>query len=154
SMSFEQTVAGAETLTSRYEALSRLSLTIASVSPDVLSRNLVALFRPLFPCDLVNIVIFNQDGAGLSRRSLGAPELARLDLPVEETSVWSAYQEQQPVWVADWQKDVRAVIRNEAGMSYRSLCRLPLRTARGRLGVLSLASTHQHGYSDQEVRLL
>ena len=36
-----------------------------------------------------------------------------LDIPIEETTVWSVYQEQQPLWVVDWQQDERSNIRME-----------------------------------------
>ena len=155
---FEQLSTGSETLNARYEVLSRLSHSIASMTPETLSGNLVALLRPLFPCDLANIVIFNQGEEGIGWKSLGATQLACLDLPLEETTVWSVYQEQSPLWITDWQHDERLAVQKEAqataNIGCRSLCRLPLRTSRGCLGVLSLASSHPHCYFDQEVRLL
>ena len=48
-MHFGQPVTASQTLAARYQGLSRLSRSIASMTPDVLSRNLVALLRPLFP---------------------------------------------------------------------------------------------------------
>jgi len=81
-----------------------------------------------------------------------------LDIPIEETTVWSVYQEQQPLWVVDWQQDERSNIRmeaqNAAGAGYRSLCRLPLRTPQGCTGVLSIAGFRPHRYSEHEIQLL
>src|SRR5882724_12323801 len=106
---FEKSLTGSDVLTARYEGLFRLSRSIASMTPEVLSRNLVALFRPLFPCDLINIIIFNQRDNGVSWESLGEAQLARMDVPVQETTVWSVYREQRPLWIVDWQHDQRPV---------------------------------------------
>ncbi len=40
------------------------------------------------------------------------------------------------------------------GFEYRSLCRLPLRTPHGPLGVFSVASSRPHDYSEEELRFL
>jgi len=155
---FEQLLTESEALEARFGALSHLSRSIASMTPEVLSRNLVALLQPLFPCDLANIVIFNEGNNDVSWRSLGAAQLARLDIPIEDTTVRWVYQEQKPLWIVDSQQDDRLAVRKEAesavGMGYRSLCRLPLCTAQGCFGVLSIAGSRPHSYSEQEVRLL
>jgi formate hydrogenlyase transcriptional activator len=157
-LTFEQLSTGSDALTARYEALSRLSQSIACATPEVLSRNLVALFLPLFPCDFVNIVLFNEEDNEVTLKSLGGTELVRTDIPFDETTVWSAYQEQRPLWIADWQHDQRLAVQREAqgvaNAGYRSLCRLPLSTPHGCFGVLSIASSRPHNYSEQEVRLL
>src|SRR6266581_107435 len=155
---FEQLLTESEALEARFGALSHLSRSIASMTPEVLSHNLVALLGPLCPCDLANIVIFNKGNDDVLWRSLGAAQLARLDIPIEETTLRSVYQEQKPLWIVDSQQDERLAVRKEAqsavGVGYRSLCRLPLRTAQGCFGVLSIAGSRPHSYSEQEVRLL
>jgi formate hydrogenlyase transcriptional activator len=157
-MPYEESSTGAEALTGRYEAVSRLSRAIASMSPEILSRNLVALFQPLFQCDLVNIVIFNQEENDTRWKSLGEGQLVCRDIPIEKTTVWSVYDEQRPLWVVDWQHDDRLAVQKEAqntgDAGYRSLCRLPLSTPHGCFGVLSMGSSMPHSYSEQEVRLL
>jgi formate hydrogenlyase transcriptional activator len=149
---------GLESLAARYEALAQISRSIASMDPEILSRDLVSLFQPLFPCDFVNIVMFDQaDGAG-SWKSYGVEELARPEIPVEETTVWSVYQEQRPLWVVDWQEDERLAVGREAengmGVEYRSLCRLPLCAPRGCFGVLSIAGSRPYSYSEQDTQFL
>src|SRR2546428_10312809 len=155
---FEQLLTESEALEARFGALSHLSRSIASMTPEVLSHNLVALLGPLCPCDLANIVIFNKGNDDVLWRSLGAGQLVRLDIPIEETTLRSVYQEQKPLWIVDSQQDERLAVRKEAqsavGVGYRSLCRLPLRTAQGCFGVLSIASSRPHSYSEQEVQLL
>jgi len=147
-----------ESLAARYEALAQISRSIAWMDPEILSRDLVSLFQPLFPCDFVNIVMFDQaDGAG-SWKSYGVEELARLEIPVEETTAWSVYQEQRALWVVDWQEDERLAVRKEAenamGVEYRSLCRLPLCAPSGCFGVLSIAGSRPYSYSEQDTRFL
>jgi formate hydrogenlyase transcriptional activator len=155
---FEQPVTGLEALAARYEALSQLSRSIASMPFDDLSRNLLALLRPIFPCDLANIVIFNQATSDVPWRSLGAGQLAPPTAALEQTTVWSTYEEERPIWIDDWQTDELLAVRDEAqnteGVGYRSLCRLPLHTPQGCLGVLSLATAQPHRYSEQDKRLL
>jgi formate hydrogenlyase transcriptional activator len=154
----EQLLTGPETWTARYEGLSSLSRSVVSMTPDVLSRNLVALLRPLFSFDFANIVLFNDGDIDTPWTSFGTEQLAILDDAFEESTVWSVSQTQEPLWIADLRQSERLLVRKEAedsaGIGYRSLCRLPLRTPQGCLGVLSLASSRPHDYSKQEVWLL
>ena len=154
---FERPFTGSE-VAIKFQALNQLGRSIASMTPEDLSRNLVALLRPLFPCDLGNIAIVNQGTDGVPWRSLGAAQLAPLDGPIDETTVWAVYEEEKPLWISDWQQDERLAVRKEAqnavGLCYRSLCRLPLHTPQGCLGVLSLASTRPHSYSEHEIQFL
>jgi formate hydrogenlyase transcriptional activator len=156
--SFDQHLTGAESLTERYESLSQLSRSIASMDLEDISSNLVSLLRPILSCDLANIVVFAQDEGDVPWRSLGAAQLAPLHASIDESTVWAAYQEQKPLWIADWHTDERLSVRKEAesaaGVEYRSLCRLPLCAPQGCLGVLSLATVRPHNYSQQETRLL
>ena len=155
---FEQPFAEPEALAARYGALSQLSRSLASMALEDISGNLVALLQPLFPCDLANIVILHQGTNDVPWTSLGAAQLAPLDSPMGETTVWSTYEEEKPLWITDWQSDERLVVRKEAqkaaGVGYRSLCRLPLRTPQGCLGVLSIARVRPHSYSEQDARLM
>jgi formate hydrogenlyase transcriptional activator len=157
SVTFEQPLRGPE-LTRPYESLFYLSRSLASMTREILSRDLAALLRPLFPCDFVNIVVFDSGGHDVCWRSLDADQLAPLDVPIRETTVWSVYQEQKPLWIADWQHDERIAVRKEAentpDAGYRSLCRLPLSTPYGCFGVLSIARSRPQRYTDQEVQLL
>src|SRR5277367_1926835 len=153
-LDFERPVTGSHTLIARCEGLSHLSRLAASMTPEVSSRNLVALLRPLFPCDFVNILIFNEGSNDARWTSFGAEQLAPPDLPIEQTTVWSVYREQKPLWISDWQEDERSVVREEAqnasAVGYRSLCRLALCTPHGVVGVLSIASSQPYSYSEQD----
>jgi formate hydrogenlyase transcriptional activator len=147
-----------ETLAKQYEALSRLSISLASMTLEDLSRNLAALLRPLLDFDFLDVVVFKLGTSEVLWHSVGAGQFAPPDVPVEETTFWWVHQQQQPLCIADWKLDQRFAVRREAlkrtGIEYRSLCRLPLRTAQGPLGVFSIASSRPHDYSDEEVRFL
>src|ERR1700752_1231228 len=111
----------------RYEPVSHLSRSIASTTPDVLSRTLGTLFQPIFPCDFVNIVVLDRSEGDVSWKSFGSEELARLDASPKDTTVWCVYEEEKPLWVSDWHTDHRLKVQKEAaaaGFVYRSLCRL------------------------------
>jgi formate hydrogenlyase transcriptional activator len=155
---FEKPSTSSEQLATRYEAIARLSRSIAATPLEDISRNLVELLRPVAPCDFANIVLLAQDTIDLPWRSFGAAQLAPLRASIDETTVWSTFQEQKPLWITDWQTDERLVVREEAqnavGIEYRSLCRLPLQTPQGCLGVLSLATARPHRHSAEETRLL
>src|SRR5271169_762490 len=121
----EQLLTGPESLTTRYEGLSGLSRSIVSMTPEILSRNLVALLRPMFIFDFANIVIFDEEDSGVTWTSEGTDQLAPLDGAFEESTVWSVYQTQEPLWVADWWHSERLAVRKEAeiaaAIGYRSL---------------------------------
>jgi hypothetical protein len=81
----------------RYEPVSHLSRSIASTTPDVLSRTLGTLFQPIFPCDFVNFVVLDKSEGDLSWKSFGSEELARLDASPKDTTVWCVYEEEKPL---------------------------------------------------------
>ena len=147
-----------EALAARCEELSRLSRSIATLTPELLPHHLAAFFCPLVPCDLVNIVLFDGENQDVRWRSFGGKQLDPTEVPVEESTVWSVYEERKPLWVVDWQYDQRLALQKEAkavaARGYRSLCRLPLSTPRGCFGVLSIAGSRPHHYSEDEVQLL
>jgi len=157
-MLLSQPLVESKTLAKQYEALSRLSISLASLTPEQLSRNLAALLRPLLDFDFLDVIVFKQGTSEVLWHSVGAGQFAPVDLPIEETTSWWVHRQQQPLWIADWTLDDRFAMRREArkrmGIEYRSLCRLPLRTPHGPLGVFSIASSRPHDYSDDEVRFL
>ena len=157
-MGFERPLPESERLAKHYEALSRLSLSLASLSPDDLSRNLAVVLRSALDFDFLDLVVFKEGASEILWHSIGAGQLPARDVPVEETTYWWVHQQQQPLWIGDWKRDTRFTVRREAlkrlGFGYRSLCRLPLLATNGSLGVLSVASLRPHDYSAEEMRFL
>jgi formate hydrogenlyase transcriptional activator len=142
----------------RHEALSRLSKTLASCAPEELSGNLAAFLHPLLDFDFLDLLVFKEGTSEVLWHSVGAGQLPPPDVPIEETTCWWVHQKQQPLCIADWKRDDRFAARREAlkklGFEYRYLCRVPLRAAHHRLGMLSVASARPHDYSEEEARFL
>jgi len=157
-MGSEGSLPGSERMAKHYEALSRLSLSGASLTPADLSRNLAVVLRPVLDFDFLDLVVFKDGTSEVLWHSVGAGQLPTPDVPMEATTYWWVHQQQQPLCIADWRRDERFAVRREAlkqrGFEYRSLCRLPLRTPNGSLGVLSVASLRPHDYSAEEMRFL
>ncbi len=147
-----------EALARRYETLSCLSLSLVSQAPENLSASLGALIRPLLDFDFMDLIVFKQGTSEVLWHSIGAGQLPTRDVPMEETTYWWVYQQKQPLYISDWSRDERFASRRDAlkklGFEYRSLCRLPLRTPNGPIGVLSFASFRPHEYSEEEIRFL
>ncbi|WP_433968501.1 sigma 54-interacting transcriptional regulator [Tunturiibacter gelidiferens] len=142
----------------RYDALSRLSHSLVSQSPEDLPCNLSALMRPLLDFDFLDLIVFKEGSSEVLWHSIGTGQFPTLDVPMEETTYWWVYQQKQPLFISDWKLDERFAPRREAlknlGFEYRSLCRLPLRTSSGPIGVLSFVSFRPHNYFEEEMRFL
>ena len=141
-----------------YEALARLSKSLASSAPEDLSRHLASFLRPLLDFDFLDLIVFKEGSSEVLWHSVGAGQLPPADVPMEETTYWWVHQKQQPLCIADWKRDDRFLERREAlkklGFEYRSLCRVPLRTQHHGLGMFSVGSLRPHDYSQEEVRFL
>jgi formate hydrogenlyase transcriptional activator len=146
------------TLARRYDALSRLSHSLVSQSPEDLPCNLSTLMRPLLDFDFLDLIVFKEGSSEVLWHSIGAGQFPTPDVPMEETTYWWVYQQRQPLFISDWKLDERFAPRREAlkslGFEYRSLCRLPLRTSSGPIGVLSFVSFRPHDYFEEEMRFL
>ncbi len=142
----------------RHEALSRLSKTLGSSTLEELSRDVATFLHPLLDFDFLDLLVFKEGSSEVLWHSVGAGQLPPPDVPMEETTCWWVYQQQQPLCIADWKRDDRFAVRREAlkklGFEYRYLCRVPLRTPHHRLGMFSVASSRPHDYSEEEVRFL
>ena len=157
-MRLDQPPSESATLARHYEALARLSLSLASLTPEELSRKLAAFLRPVLDFDFLDVIVFKEGTSEVLWHSIGAGQLPASALPIEETTYWWVHQQQQPLCISDRKSDDRFAVRREGlkkpGFEYRSLCRLPLRTPHGPLGVLSVASSRVHDFSGEEMRIL
>jgi formate hydrogenlyase transcriptional activator len=154
----QRPLAGSETLARRYEALSRLSISLVSLTREDLSRSIAAILRPLLDFDFLDVIVFKEGSSDVLWQSVGAGQVLSPDVAIEGTPFWWVHQQQQALVVADWKRDDRFAARREAlrnlGFEYRSLCCLPLRTPQGPLGVFSVASARPHNYSVEEMQFL
>lgn len=76
-MLLSQPLVESKTLAKQYEALSRLSISLASMTLEDLSRNLAALLRPLLDFDFLDVIVFKQGTSEVLWHSVGAGQFAR-----------------------------------------------------------------------------
>jgi formate hydrogenlyase transcriptional activator len=154
----EQPLAGSRALARSYEALTRLSVSLASLTPDELSRCLSAFLQPLLNFEFLHVIVFKEETNEVLWHSVGVSQVPSRDIPIVEMTWWEGDRPQKPLFIADWTRDERLAVQREAlknlGFEYRSLCRLPLRTPHGLLGVFTVASLRPHDYSREEIRFL
>jgi len=146
-------------LTSRYEALIRLSSAIReSQGPAELFRLLVDELRRVIRFD--GIAQYD-DAANKMHWHLCEPCTDPAGDPVaalrnEETVAWWVYQHQEPMVIPFVDRESRfpstVAALNRLGL--RSMCVLPLSTRHRRLGSLAIASREPDAYSAEEVRFL
>jgi formate hydrogenlyase transcriptional activator len=90
--------------------------------------------------------------------SVGTCPVSRCDVPVEETAAWWIYQNQQTLSIGDWSRDARFPAVREALKSAASdtpsFLGVPLTSPHRNLGVLAIASSQPHAYSEEEVSFL
>ena len=154
----DQPISTPEMLERRYEALARLSKSLASATPEDWMRTLTADLRSLLAFDFIDVVVYNKDGNEEQWRLPASGPKTDVDLPIEETLFWCVYQHQQPLWIADCETDegcavVAQRLRN-LDLGYRSFCGLPLNTPYRRLGALGLASSQPNSLAADDVEFL
>jgi formate hydrogenlyase transcriptional activator len=141
-----------------YEVLPRLAGAMASCAPNEVATEVADLLRPFASFECLDIVAVEEDRAEVLWHSVAGTQLLPGDVPIEQTKMWWVYQHQQPLCIADWSGDDRFAARREAlrrlGCEYQSLCCIPLRTSRQRLGVLRVASLRPNNFSEDQVRFL
>jgi len=141
-----------------YEALPRVAAAVTNCAPKEVATKVADLLRPFTSFECLDIVAFEEDRAEVLWHSAAGTQLPPRDVPIEQTKMWWVYQHQQPLCIADWSGDDRFAARREAlrrlGCEYQSLCCIPLRTSRQRLGVLRVASLRPNNFSEDQVRFL
>jgi formate hydrogenlyase transcriptional activator len=117
-----------------------------------------ALLRPFASFECLDIVAVEEDSAEVLWHSTAGAPPPPGDVPIEQTKMWWVYQHQRPLCIADWSRDDRFALRRETlkalGYAFESLCCIPLRTSRQRLGVLRMASLRPNNFSEDQVRFL
>lgn len=152
-----QLISGPEMLEKRYEALSRLSRSLASGTPEDWICNLTADLRSLLGFDLLDIVIFKKDSSKVEWRSPAAQASCK-DIPMEESLIWCVYQHQQALWIADSNTDEESAEASQRSKNlesgFRSFYGLPLNTPYRQLGVFSLASLQPNLLTAEDVEFI
>jgi formate hydrogenlyase transcriptional activator len=141
-----------------YEVLPRVAGAVTNCAPKEVAAEVAELLRPFASFESLDIVAFEENMAEVVWHSVAGTELPPGDVPIEQTKMWWVHQHQQPLCIADWSRDDRFAVRREAlkrlGREYQSLCCIPLRTSRQRIGVLRLASLRSNNFSEDQVRFL
>jgi formate hydrogenlyase transcriptional activator len=141
-----------------YEVLPRVAGAVANCAPKDVATEVADLLRPFAGFESLDIVAFEEDRAEVLWHSVTGTQLPPGDVPIEQTKMWWVYQHQQPLHIADWSRDDRFAVRRDAlkrlGCAYQSLCCIPMRTSRQRLGVLRVASLRPNNFSEDQVRFL
>jgi len=154
----DRIASGPEMLRKRYEALARLSRSLAAGTPEDWIRHLNADLRGILPFDLLDVVVYKKDANEVEWRSSATEQTAGKDVPLEETILGCVYQHQQPLWIADCGTDegcggASQRLKN-LELGYRSFCGLPLSTPYRRLGAIGLASLQPDRFTAEDVAFL
>jgi formate hydrogenlyase transcriptional activator len=154
----DRLASGSKMLRKRYEALARLSKSLASGTPEDWIRDLNAELRGMLPFDLLDVVVYKKDENEIEWRSSATEQTAGKDVPLEETILGCVYQHQQPLWIADCDADEGCGSASQRlknlELGYRSFCGLPLTTPYRRLGVFGIASLQPDRFTAEDVAFL
>jgi formate hydrogenlyase transcriptional activator len=112
----------------------------------------------MLPIDLLEVVIYKNDGNEVQWRSSTAEQTAVKDVPIEETVLGWVHRYQQPLWIADCDADEGHAVAGQRlknlDLGYRSFCGLPLSTPYRRIGVFGLASLQPNSFTAEDVAFL
>jgi formate hydrogenlyase transcriptional activator len=145
----------------RLEALLRATARIAAYRDcESFEKLFPGELRRVISFDYLNFLIFDEADCTVEWR-LFESSVSRTAVPDEEvsgdetTSAW-VYQRQQPIVIADWDRETRfhGMKRFLDQLGISSTCTLPLTTVHRRLGVIEVGSTRVNSYTEEEVSFL
>jgi formate hydrogenlyase transcriptional activator len=146
-----------ETLAKRYEALLHVFRSLSSRTPDEMAHALADELRLVLDFDFLDAIVY-KERTNEVEWSVGTCPVSRSNVPVEETAGWWIYQNQQTLSIADWSRDARFPVVREALKSLASdtpsFLGVPLTSPHRNLGVLAIASSQPHAYSEEEISFL
>jgi formate hydrogenlyase transcriptional activator len=146
-----------ETLAKRYEALLHVFRSLSSRTPDEMAHALADELRLVLDFDFLDAIVY-KESTNEVEWSVGTCPVSRCNVPVEETAAWWIYQNQQTLSIGDWSRDARFPAVREALKSLASdtpsFLGVPLTSPHRNLGVLAIASSQPHAYSEEEVSFL
>lgn len=143
----------------RYEALLEMAdLVVHHHSLPELFAALAGRLRQVAPADAANFSLYDPAKNVMRLHFWQGTELiaAAAEVSVDESPSGWAWQNQQPLLVADLTTDQRfpPVLSSLRDKGLRSYCWLPLTTAQKRLGALGLGSSQKNAYDEKDMRLL
>jgi len=142
----------------RYEALLEMAdLVVRHQSLPELFVATAARLRRVTAADIANFSLYDSSKNTMRYLWHGDERIpAQMDLPVEESPAGWAWQNQQPLVIADLASETRfpAVLGILRENGVKSYCCLPLSTSQKRLGAMGLGSSEIDAYSERDVRLI
>ena len=143
----------------RYEALLEMAdLVVHHHNLPELFAALAGRLRQVAAADAANFSLYDPIKNTMRLHVWEGEEIVPLaaEVSVEESPSGWAWQNQQPLVVADLAVDPRfpPVLRTLREKGLRSYCWLPLTTAQTRLGTLGLGSSQTNAYDEKDMRLL
>ena len=154
----EQVIPRSEMLMRRYTALSRLSSSFATGTPEDWTRDLTLDLRDLLRFDLLEVIVYKKDTNEIEWRSPATEPAFGEDDSSEETLFGCVHQHQQPLWIADCDTDEGCAVASQRlknlELGYRSFYGVPLSTPHRRLGVLGLASLQPNSFTSEDIEFL
>ena len=130
---------------------------LSSRTPDEMAHALTDELRLVLDFDFLDAIVYKERTKEVEW-SVGTCPVSRSSVPVEETAGWWIYQNQQTLSIADWSRDARFPAVREALKSLASdtpsFLGVPLTSPHRNLGVLAIASSQPHAYSEEEISFL
>ncbi len=144
-----------ETLAKRYEAISHLAPSLASLTPEEMSRSLAMLLRPLLDFNCLDVIAFTEAISEPLWRSAGAGKSLSPDKAMKE------------VCITDWRRNCGFAARGEALKKLREMhydsewasrfdnsCVLPLVSRDRIVGILALGKREETPFTTDETDFL
>jgi formate hydrogenlyase transcriptional activator len=150
-----------ERYSERYEALLRATNAIGTCSDcNAAADVLIEALREVISFDYMQLVTFDTETSTVKWHVLYAngarQNLHFTDVVAQGTPIGWVHDSQQPLVVADWNRETRfpehTEFLNELGIT--STCALPLARGQRRLGVMAFGRSYPEAYPEDEVRFL
>lgn len=148
-----------ESLLDQYQALLEVSEAIAAHrDPAALFRDLAALLRRVVKFDFVFVALHDPTANCIRLRlvEIAIPLRATLpdELPIETTPAGWVWRTQQPLLIADVERETRFPLEMARLHSIKSFYTFPLTSASRRLGALGIGSLTESAYREADREFL
>ena len=142
----------------KYEAVSRLSGSIQSGSPENWLLSFSADLRGMLDFDNLDIHIYRQDSEVIEWCSSTTPCLAPAETPMDDSLFRSVFHRQEITRIAECNVDgdcgSSKHLLHGLNLAYPSFCGVPMRTPHRRLGVLGLSGFQPDSCTSELVEFL
>jgi len=152
----------AESSTLRYAAVVRISEALTACrEPQRVATILADELGHFLPFENLHVAVFKEGSNEIEWHAWGKDPLPPPDLPVEELPGWQVYNNQQPLYIQDWNKDdsfprlkqARAAMGGDS-KGFGSAVHVPLTTPHRRLGMLGIIGAPGVAYNSEDIGFL